>query len=177
MIADKHSQISHVDYMHKALDLARKSPPRSTNYRVGALLIDADKNTVISMGYTLECEGNTHAEQCCFIKLGKFYGVPEELLENVMPENTLLYTTLEPCSRRLSGTLSCVDRILRLQNKIKAVYVGMLEPSTFVEENSGRGKLESAGIQVIFVSGLEREISDVATAGHRSQEAIDVTLA
>lgn len=156
----------HTNHMITALRLAQKSPPRSTNYRVGALLVDGDSNTIISTGYTLECEGNTHAEQCCLIKLAAKYGVSELELGNLLPNNTILYTTLEPCILRLSGAESCVDRISKLRNKIKAVYVGSMEPDTFVVENAGRRKLEAAGIKVYVVDGLRKEILEVATAGH-----------
>jgi pyrimidine deaminase RibD-like protein len=157
---------NHVGYMQYALDLARKSPPRPTNYRVGAVLRDTRTNAVLATGYTLECEGNTHAEQCCLIKLAEQHNVPEERLAAVLPADTVLYTTVEPCSNRLSGNLPCVERILRLGKAIKTVYVGVKEPEKFVGENRGRQKLEEAGIEVVLVPGMEKEILEVATAGH-----------
>lgn len=153
-------------FMQQALALARKSPPKPTNYCVGAVLIDEATSSVISTGYTLECEGNTHAEQCCFLKLARQHNVPEERLAEVLPVQTALYTTMEPCGLRLSGNKTCVDRILGLGTGIKKVYVGVLEPEKFVGENVGRQKLEQAGIQVVKIEGLEKEILDVATAGH-----------
>ncbi|RFU26509.1 hypothetical protein B7463_g9845, partial [Scytalidium lignicola] len=156
----------HLNYMRQALSLAQKSPPKPTNYRVGAILVDADSDIVITTGYTLECEGNTHAEQCCFIKLARAYNVSEEELGTVLPANTVLYTTVEPCGKRLSGNLPCVERILRLGNAIKTVYVGVKEPEKFVGENTGRTKLVGAGINVVLVPGMEDEILQVATAGH-----------
>lgn len=128
--------------------------------------MDADADAIITTGYTLECEGNTHAEQCCFIKLAKTHGVSEEELGRVLPANTVLYTTVEPCGKRLSGNLPCVERILRLGSAIKAVYVGVKEPEKFVGENTGRTKLTAAGINVVLVPGMEEEILKVATAGH-----------
>jgi pyrimidine deaminase RibD-like protein len=156
----------HVDYMQKALNLARKSPPKPTNYRVGAVLLNEPANTVLSTGYTLECEGNTHAEQSCFVKLAKEYNISEEQLGDILPERTVLYTTVEPCFKRLSGNLACVERILRLGKAIKTVYVGVKEPEKFVGENTGRKQLEDAGIEVVLVEGMEKEILEVATAGH-----------
>ncbi|KIM96329.1 hypothetical protein OIDMADRAFT_132396 [Oidiodendron maius Zn] len=156
----------HVGYMRYALSLARQSPPKPTNYRVGAVLLDAKANTVLATGYTLECEGNTHAEQCCFIKLSEKYRLPEDRLADVLPMDTVLYTTVEPCSKRLSGHLPCVERILRLGTAIKTVYVGVQEPEKFVGENTGRKMLEDAGIMVVPVQGMEAEILEVATAGH-----------
>jgi len=160
------SGLNDVGYMRHALSLARKSPPKPTNYRVGALLLDADSKSILVTGYTLECEGNTHAEQSCFIKLAAQHKVSEENLGDVLPINTVLYTTVEPCFKRLSGNIPCVQRILNLGKAIKTVYVGVKEPENFVGENTGRKQLEAAGINVILVEGMEKEILEVATAGH-----------
>lgn len=160
------SPAQHAQYMRQALDLARKSPPKPTNYRVGAILLDARTDTILATGYTLECEGNTHAEQSCFIKLAEEHNVTEEDLADVLPEDTVLYTTVEPCFKRLSGNLPCVERVLRLRKAIKTVYVGVKEPEKFVGANTGRKQLEDAGIKVVLIEGMEKEILEVATAGH-----------
>lgn len=160
------SGFTDVEYMRHALNLARKSPPKPTNYRVGALLVNADTKTILATGYTLECEGNTHAEQCCFIKLAEEHKISEDKLAEILPENTVLYTTVEPCFKRLSGNIPCVQRILHLGGAIKTVYVGVKEPEKFVGENTGRKQLEDAGIKVVLVKGMEKEILEVATAGH-----------
>lgn len=152
--------------MQQALDLAKQSPPKPTNFRVGALVVDYSCNEVLATGYTLELPGNTHAEQCCFMKLAEKHGVPEERLAEVLPSTLALYTTMEPCSFRLSGNLPCVERMLRLAGSIKKVYVGVQEPKKFVSDNTGQKKLATAGIEVIHVGGLEKEILEVATAGH-----------
>jgi pyrimidine deaminase RibD-like protein len=159
----------HKAFMQYALQLAKHSPPKSTNFRVGALIVDADKNEVLESGYTLELEGNTHAEQCCLMKLARQYNVTEEHLAGILPENTVLYTTVEPCAKRLSGNITCVERILRLGKGIKTVYVGVKEPEKFVGENLGSMQLEDAGINVVLVGGLEKRILEVATAGHKKK--------
>ncbi|EGS19735.1 deaminase-like protein [Thermochaetoides thermophila DSM 1495] len=156
----------HKAYMQLALQEAQKSPPKSTNFRVGALVVDPSSNQILATGYTLELPGNTHAEQCCFMKLAEQRGVSEEHLSKVLPPGLILYTTLEPCSERLSGNLPCVQRILRLAGRITTVFVGALEPEKFVAENTGRKILTDAGINVVQVGGLEKEILKVATAGH-----------
>lgn len=159
----------HRAYMEYALSLARKSPPKPTNYRVGAVVVDQSNNEVLAHGYTLELEGNTHAEQCCLIKLAEAHGVPEERLAQVLPKDLALYTTVEPCSKRLSGNMPCAERILRLAGVIKTVYVGVMEPKKFVADNTGREALEKAGIRFVHVEGLEDEILEVAKAGHEPQ--------
>lgn len=162
----------HAAYMEYALEQAQKSPPKPTNFRVGAILSDADTNTIIATGYTLELPGNTHAEQTCFMKVAEQHNLAEEEIGQVLPTNTVLYTTVEPCNKRLSGNLTCVERILRLGNAIKVVYVGVKEPEKFVGQNLGRARLENAGITVelVEVAGTEKRILEVATAGHTKDE-------
>ena len=158
----------HKDYMKYALEQARRSPPLSTNFCVGAVLVDADKNEILSTGYTLELLGNTHAEQCCLIKVAQARSVPEERLGEVLPRNTVLYTTMEPCNKRLSGNKTCVERVLGLKGAVKTVYVGIKEPEKFVGQNEGRKRLEDAGIVVTAVEGLEDQILEVSTVGHET---------
>ncbi|ORY62569.1 cytidine deaminase-like protein [Pseudomassariella vexata] len=160
----------HAAYIKLALFLAMKSPPKPTNYRVGAVLVNATTNEILSTGYTLELPGNTHAEQCCFEKLAATHAIDAKKLSEVLPDEVALYTTMEPCSVRLSGNLPCVDRILGIGKKIKTVYVGVQEPEKFVSNNSGRGRVERAGIEFVHVAGLEKEILEVATAGHVTEK-------
>lgn len=155
--------------MRYALDLARKSPPKPTNFRVGAILVKLADGQVVAEGYTLELPGNTHAEECCLLKLAEQHSTTEEGLATVITEPHALYTTVEPCSKRLSGKLPCAERVHRQTSWIKKVYVGVQEPDTFVSQNDGRRLLEEAGVEVIHVTGLEKEILEVATAGHVSQ--------
>ena len=153
--------------MRLALSLATQSPPKPTNYRVGALVVDVARNEVLATGYTLELPGNTHAEQCCLAKLADRYRVAPAHLAQALPDRVALYTTLEPCSERLSGNLPCADRILAVgAARLPTVYVGVREPDKFVSDNSSARKLKDAGIDVVHVPGLQKEILEVATAGH-----------
>ena len=162
----------HKSYMKYALTRAQLSPPASTKFCVGAVLVDADANKILSTGYSLELPrdsigdpGSTHAEQCCFIKVAQRHDLPEERIGEVLPPNTVLYTTMEPCNKRLSGNRTCVDRILRLNGAIKIVYVGIREPEVFVGVNTGMQRLEDAGVKVELVEDIEG-IYEVSTAGH-----------
>lgn len=177
----------HLHYLNLALSEARKSPPKPTNFCVGAVLISPSKTStdtqdtrstsdprILATGYTLECSGNTHAEQSCFIKLSKHYGCEESKLGVCLPEDVVLYTTMEPCNRRSPENTPCTERILALKRQdgtqaIRTVVVGVMEPETFVGVNEGKRKLEDAGIEVLHVSGMEKEILDVATAGHEKK--------
>ena len=157
--------------MRLALEQAKKSPPRPSNFRVGAILFDVASNQILATGFTLELPGNTHAEQCCLQKYANAHNLPEGHIGQVLPKSTILYTTMEPCNLRASGNLPCVDRIISTQIEgkwgIRKVYVGVKEPEKFVGENQGRAKLEAHGIESIPVPGFEDEILKIATAGHK----------
>jgi hypothetical protein len=56
-----------------------------------------------------------------------------------------VYTTLEPCSLRLSGKQSCTVRLLQLG--VSRVFIGALEPDLFVR-CEGRQLLGQAGVEV-----------------------------
>jgi pyrimidine deaminase RibD-like protein len=162
--------------LRHCLSLARLSPPKPTNYRVGALLLDLTSHKVVSTGYTLELEGNTHAEQCALAKLATQVGVAVEDLPGTMASRPhALYTTVEPCVVRLSGNVPCVERILAQKSWVRRVVVGVHEPADLVEGNDGRGKLEGGGIEFVAVDGLEGEILSVAKAGHiRAVDKVEV---
>ncbi|KAL2219527.1 putative DRAP deaminase [Thermoascus aurantiacus ATCC 26904] len=180
------SQPTHLDYLKRCLALAEKSPPRPTNFRVGAILVlrrdDGSDNTagdtILSTGYTLELAGNTHAEQCCLANYAAVHSVPEERVGEVLPSKPghklVMYVTMEPCGKRLSGNLPCVQRIIRTREGgwkgIEKVYFGVKEPATFVGESEGCKMLTEAGVEWEHVGGLETEILAVATAGHEKRE-------
>jgi pyrimidine deaminase RibD-like protein len=159
---DAESEDIHLSRLQHCLSLASRAPQLPTNYCVGALLIDPASNKVLETGYTMELPGNTHAEQCCLAKFA--------YSETDWPdEGAWLYTTVEPCVKRLSGENSCVERILesnKAGRKISTVFVGVLEPAKFVSDNNGRVLLEQGGVKVIHIGGLEKEILETATAGH-----------
>jgi pyrimidine deaminase RibD-like protein len=165
--------VKHLKYLEICLDEARKSPPKPTNFCVGALILHNPPSSqphILTTGYTLETPGNTHAEQSCFVKLAQESGLSEERVDEVLPDaDVVLYTTMEPCWKRSAGHMPCVQRILRAK-KIKKVVCGVEEPEIFVGENEGRKILRDAGIEVIYVSGLEEEILKVATAGHEKDK-------
>lgn len=164
------SSPDHSYYVRLALEQAKLSPPKPSNYCVGAALVDEATGDVLATGYSLELPGNTHAEQCALQKFATSHKLPEERIGEVLPPQSVIYTTMEPCIERLSGNLPCVDRIIRTRGGnhtgISKIYSCIKEPDTFVKGNSGRAKLESAGIKCIYLKGFEDESLEVATAGH-----------
>ncbi|KAM0716738.1 hypothetical protein Q7P37_008183 [Cladosporium fusiforme] len=171
---------THLQYLRLALTAAQNSPPKPTNFRVGALLLSPSSTPpILITGYTLEAAGNTHAEQTCFLKLAAQHSLStenpvEDALGPFLPQDVILYTTMEPCNKRSAGNMTCVERILRLRREdgrpaIGKVVCGVSEPETFVGQNVGRKTLEEAGIDVVHVPGLEEEILEVATKGHEKE--------
>ncbi|KAK6342604.1 hypothetical protein TWF718_008001 [Orbilia javanica] len=148
-------------FMQLALDEAKKCVPSQTAFSVGAVLVDSTvrPHKILATGFSRELEGNTHAEEVCFTKLMREASSPRDGIEYT------LYTTMEPCSERLSGKKPCVDRILEF-GSISIVYVGCQEPSTFVAENTATLKLAEQGIRYLPVDGMSSECRDVATRGH-----------
>ncbi|AEO64413.1 uncharacterized protein THITE_123781 [Thermothielavioides terrestris NRRL 8126] len=174
----------HKAYMRYAVEQARLSPPSPSKFCVGAVLVDADKNEILSTGYSEELPrdrpgdpGSTHAEHCCFIKIADRYGIHDFDIAKVLPQNTVLYTTMEPCNERLSGNRTCVERILGLGDAIKVVYVGIREPDTFIKRNEGIKRLEDAGIKVVVLDDdpdLRALILDDTAGGERLSRTSNV---
>ncbi|KAI9844529.1 MAG: hypothetical protein M1838_002156 [Thelocarpon superellum] len=155
--------------MREAVSLSEKSPERPTNFRVGALLFDVDANRILATGFTLELPGNTHAEQCCLSKYAAANDMTEDRVGDILPPHTVLFSTMEPCAKRLSGNISCVERILQTTRGgagIRQVYIGVKEPSTFVGDSAGRAQLVREGVECFYVPGFDDEILKIATSGH-----------
>lgn len=155
------AQESWKSYMQIALNEAKKSEPTPTAFCVGAALVNAGK--VLATGYSRELPGNTHAEQCA---LDKYFA---ETGDQFVPEGTELYTTMEPCSLRLSGNEPCLQRVIKQDGRIGSVFVGVMEPTTFVKKNVSYEELTSHGIGYFKVDGFESEALAIAARGHEEQ--------
>ncbi|KAI8582016.1 hypothetical protein K450DRAFT_230408 [Umbelopsis ramanniana AG] len=132
-----------LELMKMAITQANISEPVESAYCVGAVLVAAT-GEILSTGFSRELPGNTHAEQCALDKLPDIGLI----------ENGICYTTMEPCSTRLSGNKPCVERLIAA--KVKKVVMGIKEPPNFVE-CSGVDLLRQAGIEVLVVPGVEEE--------------------
>lgn len=148
----------HRKYMEMAIEEAKKCGETQTQFNVGAVLVN--KGEVLSTGHSRELPGNTHAEECA---LAKYFEKHDAL-----PEGTEIYTTMEPCSLRLSGNLPCLDRILA--TNLKTCFVGVMEPDIFVKNNVSRSKLAEAGVEYVHITGYEEECLEIAKRGHEKRE-------
>lgn len=147
---------SHRTFMEMAVAEAEKCGETQTQFNVGAVLVHEGK--VLATGHSRELPGNTHAEQCA---LEKFFS---ENNQADVPEGSVIYTTMEPCSFRLSGNEPCVQRILK--TAIKTCFVGVIEPDTFVKDNSSMKQLADQGVEYVKIPGYEDRCLEIATRGH-----------
>ncbi|KAI1906643.1 hypothetical protein LOZ53_005759 [Ophidiomyces ophidiicola] len=188
---------THLHYLSQCVALAAYSPPKPTNFRVGAILLlrrysSADTDTpdqltrsedkVLSTGYTLELPGNTHAEQCCLSKYASRHDISEDNIGEALQQERgndsnakiVMYVTMEPCGHRLSGNKPCAVRIVETRKDglagIDRIYFGVKEPGTFVGESQGCKMLDAAGVGWELVEGMEEQILEVAKAGHEPRE-------
>ncbi|GMF08490.1 unnamed protein product [Ambrosiozyma monospora] len=151
--------------MNLALEQAKKCVPMDNAFCVGCVITHNGK--VISTGYTRELEGNTHAEQNALAKY--FAAHPDKEL----PTGCELYTTMEPCSFRLSGNKPCLNRILDLKKHFTTVYVGVMEPGDFVKNNVSYDQLTCNGVSYLKVPGFQEKSMEVAKRGHKKPDGED----
>ncbi|KAI0322327.1 cytidine deaminase-like protein [Amylostereum chailletii] len=161
-------QDDHIAFLRLALEQAAKCEPTPTAFCVGCAIVarypsPQDPPLVLATGYSRELPGNTHAEANA---LEKARGVAQEGLPadvETLLRHADVYTTLEPCSVRTSGLAPCADALIAA--KVRRCFVGVGEPDDFVQCEGAR-KLKEAGIEVVWVEGLQEECLTAARRGH-----------
>ena len=133
-------------WLRRAISLADLCPPSPRAFSVGCVIVDSTRDLELARGYSRELNDRIHAEEAALTKLKT-----EHL------DSATLYSSLEPCSTRLSGQTSCTARILA--RGIKRVVFAMSEPDTFVH-CEGRAQLEREGVEVLH----RHELSDLVRA-------------
>jgi pyrimidine deaminase RibD-like protein len=133
------------DFMKLAIEEAKKCISVQSAFNVGAVL--TRNGEILAKGYSRELEGNTHAEECCFLKF--------IAADRLIPPDSVIYTTMEPCGKRLSGKKSCAEHIIH--HNIKKVVQGVKEPITFVGDSIGTNLLRDAGVKVVYLDGFQQE--------------------
>ncbi len=109
----------------KSIEISKKSESEKDipSPFVGAVLIKDDK--IVETAYRGELEEGDHAE----------YTLIKKKCQNFDIKDSILITTLEPCTRRSSRRTSCAERIV--DAGIKEVWIGIIDPNP---EISGRGE-------------------------------------
>lgn len=153
--------------MQLALDEAAKCTPTPSAFCVGAVLVDS-QGRLLETGYSRELVGNTHAEANAIDKLMQRN---EGDTDNVdvaariqLLKGSDIYTTMEPCSVRLSGNVPCTRRIL--DAGVARVFLGTVEPDDFVK-CEGVQQLRDAGVEVHTVPGYAEKCLEAARRGHQ----------
>ncbi|KAI7820276.1 cytidine deaminase-like protein, partial [Gamsiella multidivaricata] len=155
-------------FMKLAIEQANLSVPVPSGYCVGAVLVQEthpdpdsdlpqeDRFRVVTTGYSRELPGNTHAEEVCLIKLAALKAEEaEEERDSAQRQGWIMYSTMEPCSTRLSGNRSCSE--LLIESHVRKVYVGVREPDHFVKMVVGVENMVKQGIEVTLIPGFEEQ--------------------
>lgn len=129
-------------WMQRAIELSRLCPPAEKAYSVGAVIVAAD-GTEISYGYSRESDSHVHAEESALAKLD---------VNDPRLIGATTYSTLEPCSERMSLRPTCVDLIIAAG--IPRVVIAWREPSLFVDDCVGVELLVAAGMTVVEIPEL-----------------------
>ncbi|KAI9184182.1 hypothetical protein H9P43_003235 [Blastocladiella emersonii ATCC 22665] len=171
-------------WLRYAIQLAHLSEPSPSAYCVGAVLVAAlpvpasspasaaaarcrqpadapAGHVVLATGYSRELPGNTHAEECCFLKLQQLSPSPDAapwspaVRAILCAPGVTLYTTMEPCTTRLSGREGCTAHALALG--LRRVVMGIAEPSDIFVKCTGAEMLAEHGVEVVVRAGFEEE--------------------
>lgn len=166
----------HLKFLRIALDEARKCIPTPTAFCVGAVLTvchpAGSEPVVLATGYSRELPGNTHAEANALAKARSLSNDDLNTIFPSLPAGTTvdellagadIYTTMEPCSIRTSGLAPCAGAVIAA--RIRRCFIGVGEPDDFVN-CEGAQKLKDANVEVVWISGLEKECLEVARTGH-----------
>lgn len=140
-------------YMKLALEQAKQQKIRfghgQDTFRpdplVGCVVVTSDGR--IETGYRGELNTGDHAE----------FTVLEKKLQGIGLEDSVIYTTLEPCTNRGPGKISCAERIIKAG--VKRVFIGDLDL-----DDRGRGyqKLADSKIAVqLFDDDFVQEIREL----------------
>ncbi len=133
--------------MERAIEVSRLSPPADTCYRVGAVIVTA-KGEVID-GYTHETSPTHHAEQAAISKA---------LKQGLNLRGATIYSSIEPCSKRVSEPKSCSELII--EHGFARIIFALYEPSVFVC-CQGANNLRKAGITVEYLDGFSSAVREI----------------
>ncbi len=125
------------ELMERAVEVSRLSPPKESCYRVGAVVETAAGE--LFEGYTLETSPTHHAEQAAITKA---------LSAGADLRGATMYSTIEPCSQRVSEPKSCSELLVEY-GFARAVFA-LYEPSHFVTCH-GAENMRSKGIDVVHM--------------------------
>ncbi len=142
-------------WLREAIELSRCCPPSDTAFSVGAVLVSGDQareSSVIATGFSRERDPHDHAEETALVKATE--GAADAELADARLADATMYSSLEPCLRRLSRPRSCAQLIVAAG--IRRVVLAWEEPPVFVPGGGARW-LRDQGVTVVEVAELADE--------------------
>jgi len=121
-------------YLQLAVELSAKAPPSQNAFSVGCVIVSA-RGEIIGTGFSRELRPQQHAEEAAMERAEKGGHLA----------GATLYASLEPCSVRKSGRMSCCAHII--DAGISRVVFALAEPPTFVHGH-GADVLRMANVTV-----------------------------
>ncbi len=132
---------SDLRWLSAAIELSRRCPPSDSAYAVGAIVVDGAGRQVAA-GYSREHDPADHAEEVALA------GLPAGAVDL---SRATMYTSLEPCSVRVSRARTCTELILAAG--LRRVVFALREPP-ILADCRGAEMLASAGVEVIEMEAL-----------------------
>jgi diaminohydroxyphosphoribosylaminopyrimidine deaminase/5-amino-6-(5-phosphoribosylamino)uracil reductase len=142
--------------LREAIELSRRCPPSDSAFSVGAVLVGAGGG-VLATGYSREREPHDHAEEVALARAAEVGAVEVGAVEVGAVEvgaelaGATMYTSLEPCLRRLSRPRSCAELIVAAG--VRRVVLAWIEPPLFVP-GGGAQWLTDRGVTVVQIPEL-----------------------
>ena len=143
---------NHSKWMRIAIEQAWRCPVTEGAYSVGAVIVDSFGQE-IARGYSRDTAGKVHAEESALAKVSA--------TDRPRLCDATIYSTLEPCSKRASRSLSCTHLILAA--RIPRAVIAWREPSLFVADCQGIELLKEAGVQVVELAAMAAEAKAMNT--------------
>jgi pyrimidine deaminase RibD-like protein len=126
-------------FLAEAVELSRRCPPSESAFSVGAVLVSG-AGAVLGTGFSREQDPHDHAEEGALRRAA-----------GADLSGAVIYSSLEPCLRRLSRPRSCCQLIM--DAGIRRVVLAWLEPPLFVP-GGGAAWLREQGITVTELPDL-----------------------
>ena len=145
------------DWLQAAIEMSRRCPATDSAFCVGAILV-SEPGQVIAQRYSRQSDPQDHAEEAA---------LADEAASGADLRGATLYSSLEPCLRRVSRPASCAQLILR--SGVRRVVYAWREPPIF-QPGGGAAWLEENGITVIELPDLApaaESVNRTVLAEHR----------
>jgi diaminohydroxyphosphoribosylaminopyrimidine deaminase / 5-amino-6-(5-phosphoribosylamino)uracil reductase len=136
-------------WLSLAIRLSQRCERSDAAFSVGAILVAASGD-VIATGWSRESDPADHAEELA-LRRATDGGARPDLADGGDLGTATLYSSLEPCCRRSSRSVSCAELIVAAG--IRRVVIAWREPPIF-QPGGGLAWLTGKSVAVVEVPGL-----------------------